>query len=549
MTFRKNLFSYLLWAVFTASVCVYHIAIVMLCLRQTPLKDEYAQMGVIGLTLALAIGVFALLRRLVKNQEQESDRHGISHMIWEAALACLLLGAGICLRAYMVGDGTQEAAFFETAGVTGQPVIPIAHGAQYFYVLILRGLFIIVGNSFTAGIILQILLQALAAVVWYLGIRRLAGPVAALIFLAGTMLLPTSVQEGITYSPRMFYMLLYGFIFLMVSRFLHRQKKCDPLKWYSWVHTVVLGIGIGVLTYLDVSGLTLLLPVLFLYGVKEEGEAQKGTKRFLKISLQIITVILVFLLTVILLMFLDGMQNNAGIAQVFNTWCTLFSYKEIGGLPSLLYPNTVSGAYSMPIVSFLLVLGIPAFFIHEKRESQMLYFFFLAGVAVILAGNFHASGMTAGYLAFSVVLALTGAGVQAALQKAIKEAALEAVETEGENVSEKEAEQKKAEPIDAVETQDKIKDKKAEKEKNKKEKIEKKKAAKVKSAGELPVLAATAGVRAEAAGTQNKKGNYIENPLPLPKKHETKVLDYPYFVATDKLRFDVRVAEDDDFDI
>lgn len=560
MTFRKNIFSYLLWALFSASVCIYHIAIVTLLLEQTPLEDDYARMGVIGVTIILAAGIFALLRRLVKNREEEADRHGVSHLIWEAALAVLLIGAGIFIRAFMAGEGTQEAAFFETASVTGQPVIPIAHGAQYLYVLVLRGLFIIVGNSFTAGIILQIILQALTAVVWYLGIRRLSGPMASLLFMAGIMLLPGSIQEGITYSPRMLYMLLYGFIFLMAGRLLRRQKTGAPMKWYSWVQTVALGIGIGVLTYLDVSGLTLLLPVFFLYGVKEEGEAPKGAKRFLMLSLQVITVVLVFLLTVILIMFFDGMQNNADITQVFNTWCTLFSYKNTGGLPALLYPGTLSGVYSMPVISFLLLFGIPAFFVHEKRESQMLYFFFLLGVAVILAGNFHASGMTAGYLAFSLVLALMGAGVHTALQKSIKEPVSETAMAEGKDAqktADETVKEKQSESIGNIEKSEKAdmkKNDKAEKKKAAKEEAEAKKAAKAekkKAAKEKPKKgnAAAAIVAEKPAAQADKKGNYIENPLPLPKKHETKVLDYPYFVATDKLRYDVKVASDDDFDI
>lgn len=561
MTFRKNIFSYLLWALFTASVCIYHIAIVTLFLEQTPLKDDYARMGVIGLTIILAVGVFALLRRLVKNQEQERERHGVSHLIWEAALAVLLLGAGIFMRAFMAGEGTQEAAFFETASVTGQPVIPIAHGAQYLYVLVLRGLFIIVGNSFTAGIILQIILQALTAIIWYLGIRRLSGPVAAILFMAGTMLLPVSVQEGITYSPRMLYMFLYGLILLMVGRFLKRQKKGAPLKWYSWVQTVALGIGIGVLTYLDVSGLILLLPVLFIYGVKEEEESLKGVKRFLMLSLQIMTVILVFFLTVILIMFLDGMQNNANIVQVFNTWCTLFSYKDLGGLPSLLYPATLPGVYSMPVISFLLLFGIPAFFVHEKREAQMLYFFFLIGAAAILAGNFHASGMTAGYLAFSLVLALMGVGVQVSLQPSIKEIAVEAVSEKQKDVNKTESDEKtikeeKSDSVDNIERSQKTDKKadKAEKKKAAKEAAEAKKAAKAekkKSAKEKPAKSdpAAAVVAKKPAEQSDKKSNYIENPLPLPKKHETKILDYPYFVATDKLRYDIKVSSDDDFDI
>ena len=45
------------------------------------------------------------------------------------------------------------------------------------------------------------------------------------------------------------------------------------------------------------------------------------------------------------------------------------------------------------------------------------------------------------------------------------------------------------------------------------------------------------------------KPRFIENPLPLPKKHERKEMDYQYMVAEDKMKFDVEIKENDDFDI
>ena len=42
---------------------------------------------------------------------------------------------------------------------------------------------------------------------------------------------------------------------------------------------------------------------------------------------------------------------------------------------------------------------------------------------------------------------------------------------------------------------------------------------------------------------------FIENPLPLPKKHVRKEMDYQYEVAQDKMNYDVIVGDNDDFDI
>ena len=46
-----------------------------------------------------------------------------------------------------------------------------------------------------------------------------------------------------------------------------------------------------------------------------------------------------------------------------------------------------------------------------------------------------------------------------------------------------------------------------------------------------------------------KQIQYIENPLPLPKKHVKRVLDYPCRPAAEEDDFDYPVSEEDDFDI
>ena len=48
---------------------------------------------------------------------------------------------------------------------------------------------------------------------------------------------------------------------------------------------------------------------------------------------------------------------------------------------------------------------------------------------------------------------------------------------------------------------------------------------------------------------QNTNPRYIENPLPLPKKHVAKEMDYQYTVEEKDMKYDVEVSEDDDFDI
>ena len=48
---------------------------------------------------------------------------------------------------------------------------------------------------------------------------------------------------------------------------------------------------------------------------------------------------------------------------------------------------------------------------------------------------------------------------------------------------------------------------------------------------------------------QTSNPRYIENPLPLHKKHVAKEMDYQYTVEEKYMKYDVEVPEDDDFDI
>ncbi len=64
------------------------------------------------------------------------------------------------------------------------------------------------------------------------------------------------------------------------------------------------------------------------------------------------------------------------------------------------------------------------------------------------------------------------------------------------------------------------------------------------NASAAPIPAVAAPVAAAPA----KKPRFIENPLPLPKKHVKREMDYDYEVAEAEMHYDVETAEGDDFD-
>lgn len=512
MTFRKNWFSCILWAFYAVCACAGFVYVMFCVLERTPLSDFAAQIGIVCLSIVLAAGIFLLCRRLVQAKQTKVSR--TEGLIWEAFLAILLLGAGLMLRIYFIGNGGEEAAYYETARVTGESIAPIAHGAQYFYVLLLRGLFFFSGNHFGAGILLQIALQMLAAVVWYFAVRRICGSAASIILLSGIMLFPACIKDSLLYSPKMLYLLLYGILLCMIGRLLKRQKENRPLKWYAFLQTAVTGAGIGLLSYLDVSGLTLLLPVAFLFTVQRTKEKEAPLKKNTgRLFAQAGTVLGAFLAAAALSVYVDASQSGNSAQRVFETWLTLFAPKaqETGMFSGIFTGMTLMELGITAAIAFLLLLGIPAFFAVRRTESQLLWFVLAAALALICGMHFQTKGMTADYLLLTVLLVLAGAGMQSLLRKTevlSQEAYTEAIHMEEPPMEEVCAEKAVTEEV--------IKEKEPEK---------------------------------EAPREVQKKVKYIENPLPLPKKHVKKTMGYQREVSSEKMGYDIEVPETDDFDI
>jgi len=51
------------------------------------------------------------------------------------------------------------------------------------------------------------------------------------------------------------------------------------------------------------------------------------------------------------------------------------------------------------------------------------------------------------------------------------------------------------------------------------------------------------------SATKKKEIKFIENPLPLPKKHVKKSMDYRFEPEPELMKYDIEVKENDDFDL
>ncbi len=117
---------------------------------------------------------------------------------------------------------------------------------------------------------------------------------------------------------------------------------------------------------------------------------------------------------------------------------------------------------------------------------------------------------------------------------------------EEEKAAGKKQEVKKEKEKEKKAKEEKAKEKKV-KEKKAKEKPQKKAAEKKQTAGKKQTAEDTVKQNPEEKAAEKK--NYIENPLPLPKKHVPKTMGYQTEPAPERMDFDIDISDFDDFDI
>lgn len=493
MTFKKNWLSYFLWGLYAFLACTGLIGVLFSVLNHTPLNSIYAKISIICLSFVLAAGLFSLIIHMTNHNHKKNT------ILIEAFAAVILAGIGIFTRVYFMNSGIQEAAYYEVAKVTGEAIKPVAHGVQYFYLILLRWIFLVTGNFFAVGIILQICLQCLAAFIWYFIIRKYAGNLAAVIFLSIIMLFPESIKAAITYSPKMLYLLFLGIAFAFIAHITENNQKNDSLKWSFWVKLILTGCLLGVFTYLDVTGLILVVPVIAICFLQKNQNVDEKGKKILPSILQCIIILISFLVIIFLGFFIDSYMNHVSIIKVMQVWTTLFQYKGVVSIQTI--EATVlamnNQLWMVAIISFLIVLGVPGFFVKKKSDMQILWFVMAFVTFILWTCNFHFSGMTCEQLLLFTISAMTGVGIQAIFGGSdfVQEIVL---------------------PNETIPDQEKTEDK-----------------------GQSDI---------KMQNVENQI-HYIENPLPLPKKHAKKVLDYHKEVPMELMKYDIEVLDKDDFDI
>lgn len=254
MSWRKSVFSYLIWFVYTIMTGIALLAAdTKVC--ETAGLESY--MGIIFAVVCVAVagGMTFLLHRLAVGQEALFKEKATHFTVLGVLFAVALFGVGFFLRVQEIGRTEYVSSmYYEAAKVMeGQSIPQSVHGAVYYYVWLLRGCFLLLGNYEVIGIWVQIVLQFVGFLLLFLLIRKLAGMLAGLVVLSFCMFGPFMVQSSMVLSPEMLYFLLG----MAVVWFMTLAYAPDRL---NLVVCFFMGVLVALCCYIDIVGI-LLLPV------------------------------------------------------------------------------------------------------------------------------------------------------------------------------------------------------------------------------------------------------------------------------------------------
>lgn len=506
MTYKKTWFSYILWAIYT---CIMGVMLanytILLWKNEIDIAVGYGTVFFVFLAFALTVGGYFLLRKLLHQVRDKIKIRERTALLWEIFIVLSIFTAALLYRVYLCAQGAhliRVTPYYDLATVkAGDSVEPMLHGASYLYTLCLSFVFSFLGNKAQAAVWFQIFLQMATLLPAFFSVRKMAGKIPA--YAAMCVLAFSTGYAGRIFemTPECLFFLLYLTGLYIVGSYARNFNRYFHGTGSAVCGALVSGLVTGILSYLDASAVTLAVWFIpLLCGVCQREETVR-----ISFSLRLFLFMSALLFTV--LAFMGMFVLDAGVCQlpmgeVTRSWFALYAVH----LPVdyLLYQTDISlwECFVPVILSSWLVMA----FWNRKEEENAAPWILLM---ILLAPTPLARVGVLPYQVYAIFLwgVLAGIGLQQSfvIQNVVTEAPAAGTSAAETSVTQKVIMQAKEEEA------------------------------------AMPVQ--------EETSKPAPVPRFLENPLPLPKKHEKRVMDYEYEVPEEKMKFDIECTQDDDFDL
>ncbi|MCH5258296.1 MAG: hypothetical protein J1F18_01025 [Lachnospiraceae bacterium] len=521
MIYRRTWFSWVIWFLFTA-LCIILLSVdgVVWMQHFTGLKGTLLLIS--GLSVIPAsVCMYWIIRGIAVRIRKKYVWKERTVRIAVSVLFVFILVLGLGLRAGRLYDfmhiwnmkdhirpvraivSGQSMEYYDMAMVTEQSDIsPTDYGLNDLYVVLLSAVLSFLGNKVTSAVYLQIFLQITGLVLAYAVTRKLARRLPACIAFLYLACSLCCLDMLTVFGPEWLYFVLYMFVMFAGVSFVKSYCADDISRPLTICGAVAMGVLIGVLAYFDLTGFSLLaVMIIAAVGKKIEFEAavyynySKGMNAAVIIS-SCISCVAVWHGAMYAAAYVKGTRFIADVTD--RLWMSLKYSDPFTNIQPYFKDVYIIGLLIVP-ASFLVF----EFFRSGKEQNYMPWII----LCLVVAPTPLAMSGEHGFVVLSLYIwtVLAGLGLQNCLfggRTKVMQAVIKEINTAAER-----AEQ---------------------------------------SAGAVQIT----GVRESGVmDVQTPQPRFIENPLPLPKKHVAKEMDYQYDVAEEDMKYDLFVPDNDDFDI
>ncbi len=398
MQFRKNSFSYILWAFYSIAVLNALCCFAVLTAKQLGYGPVYGWLSA-ALILFVCVDVVLVLCSLRRSElpfRTPGWLENIGTAVATTAFFAFLVFEKIISFPTGYGD---DSMYFKWARVGGK-VPRFAEGARDWYVQLLHRVFLLFGNRSVVIYGFQVTLELLALVFLFFAIRRLWGNLAALFLMLGWSLLSLGTDAFLQPGPSLLYLCFFALALFLIS-------FVSPAREYSWIMGIFAGVFTGLVIYLNSLGLILFLPAFAVFWAREEYENLQPPhpvpfgRRFGSFASITLAAVMAFLG----IQFADSLLSGESFGRVLEAYGSRSFAFGSPAFPDLtgLFP----GASAVSVL-ILLTLGIPVWFRRMETDIQSIPAWM--AVTILALKCFHFSGMeeVADPILFSLILCLCG---------------------------------------------------------------------------------------------------------------------------------------------
>lgn len=612
MDLKKSIFSYIVLAAFAPLCCLSVVsALERAGVREMLGLPLAGMVGGVCVYLLFTAAVFLAFRTICTEIGRHLQNSRKAEAVLKNVLPVIvLIGVAAYLAFYLTYHTplTLEGnSFYGQALVSDRKSVSFAvHGASWIYTHLLHVMLLVFGNTPFAGVILQIVLFFVCLLLLYIGMEAFTGMIPAVFSMAAFGFLPVSLQYVFALTPGLFFLALYLIGFALAGALYKKiirpenslpegytGHKSSARSILTAVSVFLLGLYIGVLVYLDIYGVSLYLFLAVLFSAGRNKIKRAAVWYFTAVFGGICG----FFLSVMAVCLTEKMAVPAYLQELFSLYAADLRFEaDIPLFMSFLPDVSVGG--SMLLISFAFCM-IPAFFLWERSQGSafivnLFLVYGLSGSSVFCPDaqmiTTFAWGILAGLGVYGVVRPAEEAVVENAQEESSRGAGgsggseKKSADTEKSsgsgrkagNVKDIDGSGKKAEKNvnDRMRKEEKTVSEKDDKNVTKRDTLPETAEDQMQVREEIPETAEdqmqvrekiperaedhkqlNKEILKQADGKQRKKeqekpapGEPLHNPLPVPKKKSRPQADFGYQVTDARMKFDLDVADGDDFD-